>query len=330
MMWLRPALWLPLLAASAAVVPACKREPAVPPDAVVVTSQAVQAKAPVHPGSWLLQGLEVELELDDGETVDGLSPEALQRDIGALLLQDGVVRAVGPAPVDTPLAEQARATVTLAFVRLNAAGEVIPLAAAPTDSQLRVVAVAQAEQRPAEGKKDGQLAERRVLLTLPMPAQAVTQPQRFLSTRLAKVGQQAIADALGQLWAHGLPDSDLVPLLAEREVWRVTAAIRELGERKLVGQLARLHKLTTDSRKDVAVVALAAVGRLAQPGSVQVVQAALDQPASGEQLDAALVALADLQQGPEGAAATAVLKQLAAESPWPLVQMRAKQLLEKR
>lgn len=329
MKWLQPALWLPMLAVCAAL-PACKREPAAAADAAPVTSEAREAKGPVHPGSWLLLGLEVELELDDGQTVDGLSQEALQRDIGALLVQDGVVRALGPAPADAPLGEQARATVTLAFVRLNAAGEPIPLAAAPTDSQLRVVAVAQAEQRPAEGKKDGQLAERRVLLTLPMPAQAVTQPQRFLSTRLTRVGQQAIADALGQLWAHGLPDSDLVPLLAEREVWRVTAAIREMGERKLVGQLARLHKLTTDSRKDVAVVALAAVGRLAQPGSVQVVRAALDQPASGEQLDAALVALADLQQGPEGAAAKAALQQLAAESPWPLVQLRAKQLLQER
>jgi hypothetical protein len=329
MNWLRQALWLPMLAVCAAL-PACKREPPAAPDPVPAASDQTKAEVAVHPGSWLLQGLEVELELADGQDIDGLSTEGLQRDIGALLVQDGVVRAVGPAPADAPLAEQARATVTLAFVRLTAAGEPVPLAAAPTDSQLRVVAVAQAEQRPAEGKKDGQLAERRLLLTLPMPAQAVAQPQRFLATRLAKVGQQAIADALGQLWAHGLPDSDLIPLLADREVWRVTAAIRELGERKLVAELARLHKLTTDSRKDVAVVALAAVGRLAQAGSVQVVRAALDQPASGEQLDAALVALADLQQGPEGAAATAALRQLATESPWPLVQMRAKQLLEAR
>lgn len=235
-----------------------------------------------------------------------------------------------PSDETAPDAEQAQLGVELAWQRLNALGAPVELAAAATDGWLEVAALAQAEQRPEPGKKQGKLAERRATVRLPLPAAHWALPADYLAPRLGRLAEQVSADVLGQLWATTLADDALRPLLNEREVWRVTAALRELGERQQKGAAVEVHKRIGDSRKEVSVVALATAGRLAQPGALAAIRPLLEQPHDGEQLDAALVALADLRRGPEGAEAAAMLRLQADSGTLPIVRLRARQLLDQR
>lgn len=279
---------------------------------------------PLTSGRWSL--VDVQVVLANTE-VAGLQPAAMADRLRDDLRLAGIARA---ADETGPAHEAAQLGVELAWQRLLASGEPADLAAAATDGWLEVAALAQAEQRPAPGKKRGNLAERRTTARLPLPATHWALPDAFLTPRLSRVAEQAATDSLGQLWAHSQPTATLVPLLTEREVWRVSAAVRELGERRHTKATAAIYKLIADSRREVSVVALAAAGRLAQPGAVAAIQAVLEQPDSAEQLDAALVALADLRDGPEGAAATQLLQLQAQASPVPLVRLRARHLLDSR
>lgn len=272
-------------------------------------------------GRWTLVDLLVVLQ---SPPPDGVSDHELALQLRASLQASGVTR--GPKE-QGPVAEEAQVGVELAWQRLNSAGEPVALPAPATDGWLEVAALAQVEQRPAPGKKRGAQAERRTTARLPLPAAHWALPAAFLAPRLSRVAEQAAADALGQLWAHSLTTEALLPLLDERDVWKVSAALRELGERKHTAAARQVHKLAGDSRREVSVVALGAASRLAQPGAVAAVQQVVEQPGSAEQLDAALVALAELQRGPEGEEARTLLQNQADTATLPLVRLRARQLL---
>lgn len=310
-------------------VAGCKAQPVAEAAAPSQTqAQAEQSAEPAAPesdppasGRWTLVDVQVVLQSPAPDGVSGaqLAPQ-LHRDLQA----SGVAR--GPDEQGRP-AEEVQLGVELAWQRVGSGGEPVALPAAATDGWLEVAALAQVEQRPPAGKKRGPQAERRTTVRLPLPAAQWGLSAGFLAPRLSRVAEQTAADALGQLWAHSLTTEALLPLLDEREVWKVAAALRELGERKHAAAATQVHKLVGDSRREVSVVALGAAGRLAQPGAVAAVQQVVEQPDSAEQLDAALVALAELQRGPEGASAQKLLRSQAETAALPLVRLRARQLL---
>jgi HEAT repeat protein len=146
----------------------------------------------------------------------------------------------------------------------------------------------------------------------------------FLKDKLGQAAAIAVTDALHQLWAAGLTDAELTPLLAEDvTLVQQAAAAREAGERKLLATREPLEALARTGRRDVAQVAVAALGRLGDVRSVPVLVEVLDS-SHGEVVDAALQALADIQL-PESMNA---LQTAADQHVDPAVRKRAKALLE--
>ena len=160
-------------------------------------------------------------------------------------------------------------------------------AAATGDGHLRFAVQAHAERRgPSGGTEVGQS----VINGAVPRAERVAE---FITVRLLRASNLAVTDALGQLWVRHMSDQQVLSLLDDPSAWKKSAAARECGERKLHGSIKQLHEAARSSRTDLAVVAIAALGRMADQSSVTVLRARL-QDHRLEVIDAALVALSDI------------------------------------
>jgi HEAT repeat protein len=128
------------------------------------------------------------------------------------------------------------------------------------------------------------------------------------------------------LWANARGDGEIRATLKQGEPWRQMAAAREAGERSLQGVREDLEKLARSSRRDLAAVALAALGCLRARESLPLLVERAADP-NAEIADAALVALDDLDT-PEAEAALAAIADDEERS--AVVRNRAKALVEAR
>ena len=312
-----PALTLALL------LLACKREPAPvaapPPPAATDTTQA----APLPDGRWQVQPLLVDMGGDNQEPPNA----ALTATLTEAVLED--VRAMPQvlsvdATATTYLgSNQAGLAVRVAWQFVDMQGKKRDLEHEPVDGELWLTVGVHAEQAVLHGR--GEVAEQVFRATLPVPAQRHEPLDVFLKTRVASALQRTVARVLGELWARQLPDASVTDLLEEDEDWRKAVGAREAGERKLADARAALEKLAHSSKRELAVVAVAALGRLGDVKSVPVPVACAD---SGhlDVVDAALQALADMT-APE---ARAALTTIAAEHGEPGIRQRAADLLKAR
>jgi hypothetical protein len=213
--------------------------------------------------------------------------------------------------------------LTVAWQMLDPEGKPQPLHG-EGDAHLWLAVQAHAERVPKKGPAP--IAERRLDAPVPVPAERRADMAPFVMARVLLAARTAATDAFGELWARGLHDDQLAGALREGEPWRKTAAAREVGERSLHALRPAIEKLARSSRKDLAAVALGALGRLRDPAVLPLLRERAEDP-QFEIADAALVALDDLGTP----AAHAVLQELAddEERP-PLVRARAKMLVEAR
>ncbi len=305
----------------ALLVAACRPHPAAAPEAKPAVDAAV---APALPdGRWRIQPLVVELELADDQAVAGLDLAAVTAEVAAGLRAMPQVLAVDPTATTYVGKQQAGVQVTVRWQLFDAASKARSVTAEPVDGALVLAVGVHAEQAVLHGR--GELAEHLLRATLPLPAQRQEPLDAFLKARLVSALQPAAARALGELWARQLPDDAVVDLLAEDEDWRKSVGAREVGERKLARARVALEKMARSTKRDLAVVAVAALGRLGDGKSVPVLVACID---SGhlDVVDAALQALADMP-APE---AQAALKTAAEEHAEPAIRQRAAELRKAR
>lgn len=281
-------------------------------------------------GRWLLRRLEVETAAPPREAAAGPSA-VLRGELRAALLEALATSpqvaglALDPTatrPADVAVEDQAALYIRASWQRMSASGQAVAMDVA-AEGSVALDVLAHAE---APGPDDGAnaIAERRVTVSMPIAAD-VRAVGPWLLPRLQRAATSAASEALGQLWAQRALDTQLSAGLDSADLWQLIASTRECGERGLIGQVARIEALAADSRKDVAVVAIAALGRLGRSRSVGVLQAQAMRP-QPEVIDAALVALSTL----EGAEAGAALRQLADEHPLEAVRRRATSLLQRR
>jgi len=173
------------------------------------------------------------------------------------------------------------------------------------------------------------IGEAQVEAPLPLP------PQRkgaglpaFLAARAVAAAAIAASDAGGQLLVRELDDATVRAWLGDPAPWRTIAALREVGERAMVGEREAVQGLARRSRPDIVTVAAATLGRIGDAGSVPVLVAVLGS-ASAEVCDAALAGLAELRSARDDAAqaATAALRAAASQHPLPWIRQRARSLL---
>lgn len=298
---------------------ACRREEAPPaaPEAAPVAGTAAGAAAA---GTFVVVELQIHLPVDEKQAVVGVDVGNLQPILEKSLGQMPQVRSLGPSAA-TPAAEKVGIGLEINWQRLDMQGKPLDIAEAATDSTLLLAVHAFGEQRPKKGQRE--VAESKVDAQLPMPAKEFVDFAGFIRPRLQKATQTAVANVLGQLWARGQDDKAIVKLLDDAETWRQAAAAREVGERKLQASRVKVEKLARSSRSELAAVAVAALGRLANPSSLAVLQKALDS-SHLEVADAALVALLDLNT-PE---ALQRVSDAAENHPNAFVKMRAGSLLQ--
>lgn len=300
---------------------ACRRE--VPAPAAPVVTQDAAAEPAVFDGRWQIQPLVVELELGADQAVAGLDLAAVQQEVTAGLRTMPQVLGVDPTATVWDGGHQAGVQVAVRWQLFDSEGKPRSVTADAVDGALLLAVAVHAEQALLKGR--GEMAEHLFRATLPLPAHRQESLDVFLKARLAQALQPAAAQALGELWVRQLPDAAVVELLTDDEDWRKVVGAREVGERKLKTARVTLEKLARASKRDPAIVAVAALGRLGQAASVPVLVTCID---SGhlDVADAALQALADMA-APE---ARAALTRAAAEHPDPAVQRRAADLLRNR
>ncbi len=309
-------LGLALLALAAA----CEKKPAESPYQRGGGQQQASEPKPAADrpsGRWQLVEFQVDLQLEEGQRLAGVTSASLdtaaRHAVGALEQIRGFDKGEG-----VPRLDQAGVNVQIAWQRLD--GEMRPVAIdSKQNGQLLIQVVAHAEM-PGERASENRVAERSQRVMLPMPGELASLPT-WIQERAARAMVVAVSDALGELWAGSASEAELDAYLGG-VTWQVQAACREIGERKLGKYRQRLEKLAKDSRKDLAAVCAAALGRLGDPASLPVLQGLLagNQP---EVVDAALVALA----GMPGAQARAILSETSQHHDNRLVQQRATQLL---
>ena len=301
-------------ARSAPIAPALPIAPASPlvPPAVAVERDGVQV-------------LDVELELacPPDQEVAGLGAADLQRALAADVTSIEGVAGVGALPTG-----QARAAVgvhvTVAWQSLDADRSPQPLEGSLGDTTLLVSVEAQVDAIPAVG--DRARAVRRIDAPVPLPEERRHDLAAFVQSRVRMAARTAITDALGELWASARSDADLLAALAAPPVWRQMAAAREAGERHLERATEALEKLADSSRRDPAVVALAALGRLHVPASLPTLLRRIDTHDFAI-ADAALQALGDFGT-PD---VTARIEAVAADEERPaLLRARARWLVDVR
>ncbi len=301
---------------------ACRRapEPAVA-GAVAAGEDAVAAALP--DGRWRIQPLVVALEIGEDQAVAGLDEAAVTQEVVAALRAMPQVLAAEPTATTYLGSDQAGVQVSVRWQLFDADGKPRAVTAPAVDGALVLAVAVHAEQAVLHGR--GEMAEQLFRATLPLPAQRQEPLAAFLKARLAQALQPAASQALGELWARQLPEDAIIDLLAADEDWRRLVGAREVGERKLGSGRVALEKLARGSKRDLAVVAAAALGRLDDARSVPVLVACAD---SGhlEVVDAALQALADMSVP----AALPALQGIAADHGEPGIRQRAAELLRTR
>ncbi|MBI5607765.1 MAG: HEAT repeat domain-containing protein [Deltaproteobacteria bacterium] len=316
---------LALVLALLALAAACAKKPDSPqlPSSPLQPESGQQQANTQAPGSqrpsghWQLVELHVDLQLEEGQRLSAVTSASLDAALQAAAQKTEQVRGFGPSPVVTRL-DQAGVSVQIAWQRLDGDLRPVPLDH-KQNGQLLIQVVAHAET-PGERPSENRVAERSQRVMLPMPG-ALDDPAAWIQERATRAMVLALSDALGELWAGSASEAELEAYL-DGETWQVQAACREIGERKLGKHRSRLEKLAKDTRKDLAAVCAAALGRLGDTASLPVLQSLL---ASGqpEVVDAALVALAGMA-GPE---ARAIVSDTAEHHANSLVRRRAAQLL---
>ncbi len=300
---------------------ACRREPASPPAVVAAGDSVVAPEA--SDGRWQIQPLVVQLELEPDQGVTGLDLAAVTREVTAGLREMPQVIAVDPTATTFAGSQQAGVQVVVRWQLFDADGKARSTTAESVDGALLLAVAVHAEQAVLKGR--GEMAEHLFRATLPLPAHRQESLDLFLKARLNQALRPAASQALGELWVRQLPDDAVVELLTADDDWRKVVGAREVGERKLNIARATLEKLARASKREPAVVAVAALGRLGDAASVPVLVACID---SGhlDVVDAALQALADMAAPEARAALTATAK----EHPDPAVARRAADLLRTR
>lgn len=300
---------------------ACRRAP-VPARATAPVPDTTEQAAPAD-GRWRIQPLVVELELAEDQAVPGLDHDGVTREVLADLRALPQVLAVEPTATTYLGKNEAGVQVSVRWQFFDSDGKPHGVNAPAVDGALVLAVGVHAEQAVLHGR--GEVAEQLFRATLPLPAHRQEPLDVFLKSRLASALQPTAEHALGELWARQLPDAGVIDLLDEDEDWRKAVGAREVGERKLVAARVALEKLARSSKHELAVVAVAALGRLGEVKSVPVLVACAD---SGhlDVVDAALQALADMA-APE---ARAALKTIAQEHGEPAIRQRAAELLKTR
>lgn len=306
-----------LLVALAAPLAGCHKAPHVlPPENTGESSGDVTSpSAPSRAGRWRLREVQAEVQLEDDQRFAGLDVAAMEASFRMAIAD--LPEMVATPTTQTPLGprDQAAVHVEVAWQRMDDAHKVRPMAGQGAGTLL-VQVVAHVEA-PGVRKTENDVAERSAHLSLIVP-ETVADWQAWLLPRLQRAVATATSEALGELWARDAPEAELQAALQQRDTWKLVAAIREVGERKLRNQRSRLEKLALDSRKDVAASAAAALGRLGDAASVPVLRQLTDRPQL-EVIDAAVVALAAIKDP----AATGALTDIAANHPVELVRRRA-------
>ena len=300
----------------------CRRAP-VPVVAPAVVAEDVVAKAAQPDGRWHIQPLVVEIELGEDQAVAGLDRAAVTREIVAGLQDMPQVLAVDPTATTFLGGNQAGVQVGVRWQLLDGEGKPRSVTAPPVDGALLLAVAVHAEQAVLKGR--GEVAEHHFRATLPLPAQRQESLDAFLKARMTAALQPAAAQALGELWVRQLDDDAVVELLAADDDWRKVVGAREVGERKLVRARVAVEKQARASKRELAVVAVAALGRMGDAASVPVLVACIDN-GHLDVVDAALQALADMT-APE---AHKALKATAEEHGDPAIAKRAADLLKAR
>ena len=304
---------------------ACRREPTplVAPTPLAAVTGDAEAQPALPDGRWQIQPLVVELELGADQGVAGLDEDTVAREVVAGLRAMPQVLSVEPTATTYLGANQAGVQVSVRWQLVDADGKPRDVNAAPVDGALMLGVAVHAEQAALHGR--GEVAEHMFRATLPLPAHRQEPLDAFLKARITRALQPAAAHALGELWARQLPDAAIVDLLTADEDWRKAVGAREVGERSLMAARGALEKLARSSKRELAVVAAAALGRLGDAKSVPVLVAVVD---SGhlDVVDAALQALADMA-APE---AHAALQAIATEHGEDAIRQRAADLLRTR
>jgi hypothetical protein len=282
------------------------------------------AKPVANPsGRWHVQKLKTKAEVTEDQKLPALDEAALSARLTETVAKMPQVLGLGEPPETVPVEQRVGVQLTMAWQVMDLEGKAQPAQHPPVDGNLVLTVTAHAEQASLKG--DREVAERTIDATVPLPAERELGLAPFVVTRLQQASEQAVSDVLGELWARGLEDPAILTLLDDDAPWRKMAGAREVGERGLKAGRDRLEKAARDSRKDIAAVAAAALGRLADPHSVPVLTRLLA-AIHPEVLDAAMVSLVDIGT-PE---ALAAVQKLSEEHENPDIRQRATGLLQER
>ena len=309
------ALWLSLAPACSKSHPSHQGSPSAPRD---LARTAAPAALTAPTGRWLVREIQVELQLDDSQRVAGADTVAVSAAVQQGLRGAATIAGVGEQP-GFALSDQAGLLLRIAWQRLDDRGQPQPLQH-PGDGQLLLLVVAHAERAGAQPHQN-EVAERTKRSLLPVPAGQADWPG-WLLPRVQRAAEAAAVEVLGELWARGAANADLISALQATAQLQLLAAAREIGERRLTAQRADLERLARDSRRDVAAIAIAALGRLGGMESIAVLRRLVDH-GPPEVVDAALVALASLKEPRATAALAEIAEQADAE-----VASRARELLK--
>jgi hypothetical protein len=272
---------------------------------------------------WHVVAVQVSTVLEEAQQVPGVNERVLQETLSEVVAGLAPVAKVGQPPPEVPKSEWVGVGLELAWQRLDSDHAPRGATEPASDGDLQLIVTAEVHQPQPEGPPA--TAQARFQGEVPLPAERIADFPLFLSDKLGQAAAIAVADALHQLWAGGLRDDEILPLLADDELpERQSAASREAGERRLAAARDRLEALTRSGRRDVAQVAAAALGRLDDARSVPVLVDALNS-AHGDVVDAALQALAEMSLP----TARQALQGAAEQHVDPGVRKRAKVLLQK-
>jgi hypothetical protein len=221
-------------------------------------------------------------------------------------------------PSTLPPAARVGLAVAVALDPVDDAGEPTTL---ERGTQLLLRARAHVERGDAAGRP--QIAEANLEIPVPLPPDARERGLDALwGWRAVAAATMAAEDAAGQLVLRTASEATVRAAIDDEANWRRIAALREVGERSLRDERARIERLAGRSRPDLAAVAAATLGRLGDPRSVPALRQALAS-ANVEVADAALFALLDIGD----ATARAALEEAARDHPQPWIRQRALMLL---
>lgn len=294
---------------------ACRPRPApAPPRPDAVSAADVQASGLAR--TWTLGAFAADLNVAEDQQLQDLDRAALTTRLQQAIATLPQLQGQGE------LAERVGVQIVVGWQALDAHGAAAPILAPKGDGTLFVSVSAHAERL---GVKPRDLAERTVEAPLPFPADHAGTKADFVFGRIRQAASLATTDALGELWARRLTDAEVQGLLGHGPLWQQMAGAREVGERHLKDSRLALEKAARDSRKDLAAVAAAALGRLRDDRSTAVLVSLLDGPHL-EVADAALGALSDIGSP----ASLAALREAADKHEVAVMRQRARALLEQK